>query len=326
MRRSAQKPKLEAWKRGAAAGLPLTRCLELMAGAGNSPADDATLARMRDAVAAGRPLEDQRGDLESLFGPARAALVVAGERAGTLEGSLTACLQLLEAERALGRRLVGALAYPVFLVGAALVLLPLPVVALEGPAAAFGRIYLPIGVVLICVATAGWKARGIWGAGGPGRLTLERALLRTPLVGPLFRAYGGALFFATLGASLEAGLDAARAVEGALAGSGVASLQAMAGRVAERVARGEPLSKVLAGTGVLEEQAIRELAIGEETGTLDGVARARATVEQEALADRGNRLALALGVAATGAVLLALGVAVVSFWADYFGKIGALAS
>jgi type II secretory pathway component PulF len=156
-------------------------------------------------------------------------------------------------------------------------------------------------------------------------LTLERSLLRIPILKALLSASGASLFFATLAAALEAGIGPGAACRAACRASGLELLSTQGETLGRRLDGGAPFSAVLPASAVFSRRALEQVRLGEETGTLPAQMAAQAALEQEALSQAGTMLAVSLGVGFVSVVGLGLVVAIVSFWSSYFSQISALA-
>lgn len=311
---------LTAWQRGAQAGLPLSRCLELTRSDADRPEDRRQVEALIQKSRSGSGLGENREALAALFGEAVAGLLVGGERSGTLDQQLGTSARLLETEQALWRKLALALAYPTFLALAGLVLLPLPLVFAQGLGVALVRVYLPLGVLLTGLVGGLYLLRRLWLRGGTPRGLLEGLVLATPILGRMLRSSAASLFLATLGSTLEAGIGPGEACRASCRASGLQGLAERAEALGRSLEGGAPFSAVLPGTGAFSRRVQEALTLGEETGTLPAQLQAQAKLEQEELGRAGTHLAVALGVSVVGVVGLALVVAIVGFWSAYFSQ------
>lgn len=293
---------------------PLDRALRLAGGTESAAPLYADLAL---AVAGGRSLSDAMGDWPGDFSEAEAALIASGEATGSLARASDAAATLAE-RRVAGRRAVAsALAYPAFVVAAAIAALAVFVgfaqPRFEAVLAATGAPVSPAtawffaasgvlrewgGPVLAVVAAALLAALLASGAAG-GRRVVAGLALRLPLIGPVlanraFESYAGALGAMLAGGAPlpEAARLAARVME--------APQLARAGEDAARTVReGGAFSAGLRASGVFPESLVAFSEIGEETGGLAGLmTRAAAYYGGEAEA-RARRLAAVAAPMAT---------------------------
>jgi general secretion pathway protein F len=151
------------------------------------------------------------------------------------------------------------------------------------------------------------------------RLTLDRTMCATPIVGRLFQIREAARFARALGtmlctrAPLMSALQTARTL---VANRYLAGLYAAA---VDRVPEGTPLHRALDGRGLIPANTLRLVAVGEETGQLGPMLLQVATVLEGELQRRVERmvglltpvLTLAIG-AGVGALIMQVMSAVLS--------------
>jgi type II secretory pathway component PulF len=315
---------LAALRRAAASGLSLDRALEIAAAEVRAPAARAAVSQLRTGIVNGRNLAAQEEVLTGLFGPACTALLIAGERAGDLDGMLGRAEALVTATRALRRRFAMGLAYPALVTLAALVLLPLPILVSQGFGAAFTGYWLPAGIAAAVLFAVGVVLRITWNAGGPARRTMEYSILRLPVIGGLRRAVVGRGFYEVLGALLHSGVSAAAALPDAARAAGSQGMTLAATGWSRRISDGTKLTVVLKDAPDLEEIDIRQLEVAEEIGDLPQLCRVLATRNADAAATRGTVLAGVVAAVVTGTVLLAVAASVIQFWSSYFDQINEL--
>lgn len=312
-----------AWRRVLGSGLGADRCLDLVGAAGGRALEPG-LVRLREGVRAGRSLEAQRPLLVETFGSAEAALLTAGERGGSLDRSLEAAAVLAEEEISLRRRALMALAYPTLLVVVASVLLPLPTLVGQGFAAAVTGWWLPGALaasVPLSLVVALWVA---WQRRGEGRRSLERLIFSVPGLGRSFRLRVGRGFFGLAAPLLEAGLSVGEVLEAAAPASGALVLADAAVAAARSARAGASLGILLKDLPGLPADAVAEVAVGEESGTLPQACHALALRYGEEAAGAATLLAVVLGVAVTLVAMLVVVVGVVRFYAGYLAQIDAM--
>jgi type II secretory pathway component PulF len=219
-----------------------------------------------------------------LFSPHVLQLVRVGEYAGTLEASLTRAAEHLERTRQLRLIVLNALAYPLIVlllaIGVAgfMVLSVIPkiqkflngrklpgITQLLVDISNFLTIYLPyilLGIVVVLVALFviyRWP---------PGRLAIDRILLRLPIVGGIFRLSGTAVFSRGLGILLESGVTLVDSLKTAEHLVGNRAIRVRIASAREAVLRGESLAGGLAGGREFLPMLGRMIAVGETSGTL----------------------------------------------------------
>ncbi len=228
-------------------------------------------------------------------------LVRVGEQTGTLEQVVTRASEGLERRRLLRTQLVTALFYPAVVVVAAIGVAIFIVVGvipkLQVFLAALGRKLPPLTQALVDVADffqvygltiliaifaliATLIAVYLW---PPGRLFLDRYMLRIPLFGGLLRLAATVQFAHGLAVLLQSGItlvEGLRTLE-ALYGNRWVAGRVVAARAA--VLRGGALAPPLEFPGVFMPMLSRMVAVGESAGTLDEVLREVAKFHEKQL-------------------------------------------
>ena len=302
---------------------PLDRALKL---AGGSESAAPLFTDLSLSIAAGRPLSAAMADWPGDFSEAEAALFTAGEATGALDRAADAAATLLERKSAGRRAISSALAYPSFIIVAALMALAVFIgfaqprfeEVLRGTGAAVSPTTEWFfaasagmrewgGLVLIVLVALGLIAV-LMSLRPSGKRAVADVALKLPLIGPLLanRAYES--FAGAMGAMLTGGAtlpDAARMSAPLL---GAARLEQAARAAAAGVDRGEAYSHALRSTGVFPETLVAFVEIGEETGALAPLlTRAGAHFGQEA-ETRAKRLSAVAAPAATAVLGLLIGV------------------
>ena len=302
---------------------PLDRALKL---AGGSESAKNLFADLSLSVAAGRPLSAAMADWPGDFSEAEAALFTAGEATGALDRSADAAATLLE-RRSSGRRAVSsALAYPAFVVVAAILALAVfigfaqprfeEVLRATGAevSPSTDRFFWVSGILrewggpLLLAVFAGLAGAFLMSFSPGGKRMITDLSLRLPLIGPLLADRAFETFAGALGAMLTGGatLPEAARLSSRLLGS--PRLEEAGRAAAAGVDRGEDYSAALRNTGHFPETLIAFVEIGEETGALAPLlTRASAHFGQEAEA-RAKRLSAVAAPAATAVLGLLIGI------------------
>jgi type II secretory pathway component PulF len=216
-------------------------------------------------------------------------LIRVGEQTGTLEPVLTRAADTLERRRNLRTSLFTAMMYPFIVFFAAIGVTVFMIVAVIPKLKIFlttlGRRLPPMtqflmdlsdavqlyyiqglsvlaGVIALIVAIYLWP---------PGRLFIDRFLLRVPIIGRLLRLAATVQFARGLGSLIRSGItlvEGLRTVEGLYRNRFVAQLVAAA---RNSVLRGGSLAPPLAERHVFMPMLSRMVAVGEQAGTLDDV-------------------------------------------------------
>jgi protein transport protein HofC len=209
------------------------------------------------------------------------ALIEAGEQSGRLD---TCCRLLAEYYRqraALARKLMAELAYPVFLLHAAIFILPtLHFIVLGGSLLSFlSRTFgllLPIYLVVFLLILACQGSHGeTW------RAIIERLLHPIPLLGQARRQLALGRLAAALEALLNAGVNILHAWELAATASGSPALRRAVYAWRPHLEAGMTPAELLRSTAVFPEVFANLYHTGELSGTLDDTLRRLYVLYQE---------------------------------------------
>jgi general secretion pathway protein F len=215
------------------AGLPLERALQALTDEAERDVTRSAMAQIRSEVAAGssfaKSLEQFPNDFDELF----IAVVSAGEESGQLGAVLSELADYLENRQALRSKMIASLTYPiiVFIVAILIVALLLGYVVPQVVTVYAGaKQKLPLLTTLMIGISD--IIRGYWWliltllaalAAGvhliyrteAGRLAIDRAWLRLPILGRLSRGLNTARFASTLAILASSGVPILRALQAA---------------------------------------------------------------------------------------------------------------
>jgi general secretion pathway protein F len=313
-----------------AAGLPLDRCLSILGGLVDGGELSKVVRALVEAVRAGKSLALSMGEHPEVFPKIYINMIRAGEAGGILEGVLRYLTDYMESTLALKEDIKSALIYPMILAGAAgLSLTVLFVFVIPKFAAIFrdNNKALPLAtkavigfsqflqeygwvvLAVICVAVIG----GIFYVRSPeGKSEWDRVSLRAWLLGDLLRKFETARFSRTLAALLKGGvplLEALGTVQGVV---GNRLLARAIGQVQLRVREGKGMARPLSESGLFPPLALNMIAVGEETGKLDGMLTEIAGYYDQEVKRSTKRLTALLEPALILAMGLIIGFVVIS--------------
>lgn len=279
------------------AGVPLMRSLALLGRSKSSPALSRVYRELGEQVAEGAELAEAMAARPRVFAPVHVAMVRAGEKGGFLEQVFERLAGFVLGQAELRSRVVGSLIYPMFLVGAGVIILAvifsvfvpkfrvqferldeLPVVtrvvlAISDALTTYGLVTLGV------VAVAG-AALWMWARRPSAQRRMNIWKTRAPIVGPIVRSLAVARFCRMLG-TMEANgvplLDALRIARGA---AGNVLLEEAIDDATEAVRSGSPLAEPLGRSGLFDEDVVEMIGVGESAGNVDQVlARTADTIE-----------------------------------------------
>ena len=290
------------------AGQDIDRALRFLVESSEDKRAQRILVALRDQVRGGKALAAALSEHPRVFSRLYVSLVRAGEAGGQLADSLAHLADLLESESKLTASIQSALAYPIFLVIAAIgtiaflltYVLPqfTPIFEQAGaklPTAT--RILLGIGDII--------RVDGVWILIGllltalavyralrePGpRMAFERAVLRIPIAGMLMRRIQAARLVRTLGTLLRNGVALVTALAIARDVLSSATAAKIVDAAAIEVKAGGRLSAALAAGGFFPVQTIHLLQLGEETGKFAEMALRAAQIHDDQVHQTIERL------------------------------------
>lgn len=213
------------------------------------------------------------------------ATIAAGEQSGQLGVALDSLAGRMERARELREMMVGQLIYPLILVGVIFLtllflsffILPQFEAIFEAASAvppaetrfvlAGGAFFRVFGVwVPVMVVALAWLAQVIWRANPVLGGRVRRGV---PILGSALAALDVAGFSRTMGTLLSTGVPLVRAAEVARDAVSDIAVRIKLGEVIELVRRGLSLSQALTRAGVMPDDLVRQVRLGEATGELD---------------------------------------------------------
>ncbi len=284
-------------------GVPLDEALARIGDVVGRSAMERAARRMALDITNGMTLSGAMEQHRGIFDEVERAVIAAAEHTGELARAANRLAARVEEAKRTSRILLGAAAYPVFIVTMSVLSQPLPALVLSGFPAYFDAVSLP--------ALSWFSLLGV-GFGLVPQL-LARPAIRSgllnflgalPLLHTLLRNRRFALTFDVLAQSLEAGLPLARCIELACRAPGEEQM-VVAGRImALAIDKGATLADSSLGLPGLDSASRATIAAGERTGHLPetfaelAAERAQAWQTQLKIAAAAFGLILTLGSAA----------------------------
>jgi type IV pilus assembly protein PilC len=271
------------------AGLPLVQCLEILAGQQENKTFKKILTSVKNEVEGGSTFADALKGHPRVFDDLFVNLVHAGETGGILDTILRRLALFLEKSEALKRKVKGAMIYPAVVITIAVGVITLLLVFVipvfkdmfEGagerlPAptlfvltlSEFVRKYI-IYVVIFGGILAVLLRR--FYHTDRGRLVVDRAALRMPVIGVLLRKVAIARFCSTLGTMISSGVPILDALEITAKTAGNRIIENAIMNTRSAIAEGRTIAEPLMETGIFPGMVVRMIAVGEATGALDAM-------------------------------------------------------
>ena len=229
---------------------------------------------------------DAMADYPNLFSDIFVNVVRAGMESGRLAESLTQISVYLNKSDVIGRKVKGALSYPIFMLVAffgvfnAMVFFILPRFAvmfssmgkdLPGPTQVLldvGQFWANNWYFIIGGMICFMIGFAIWTATRDGRYIWDQYKMRFPIIGNLWRLAALAKFLRTFAVQLHNEVQLLRALRLAASSSGNAYIEESIFMIADDVERGVSISKAFQEHDVFSGIVLQMIAAGEEAGTL----------------------------------------------------------
>ena len=272
------------------AGVPIMRALAGLQESTQNPAFAAMLQDLRESLDSGRELSAAMRRHPKVFSPFYLSMVQVGEMTGMLDVTFLRLYEHLEFEKDMKERIKAAVRYPMFVV----IAMAIAIVIVNQPFVipAFAKVfagfhaelplmtrmlmgfsgfmvhYWPIMLALLIGAVVGFRS---WINTVDGRYKWDRYKLHIPIAGRIIMKATLARFARSLALSFKSGMPI---VQGLNSVALVVDNEFMRSRVEQMrdgVERGESILRTAAATGVFNPTVLQMIAVGEETGDMDGL-------------------------------------------------------
>jgi len=269
------------------AGLPLVQALDILA----KQTENKTLAEVTRAVVfdveSGHTVADALAKHPNAFSDLYVNMVAAGEAGGILDTILMRLATFMEKNDALIRKVKGAMIYPGVIMSVAVIAIcVLLVFVIPVFETMFGSVGLALPLPTRIVIGLSRFLKGYWyligGAIGggifmvkryyatpSGKLQIDKAMLKVPVLGDVLRKSAVSRFTRTLGTLISSGVSILDGLEitAKTAGNRVIQDAIMASRAS--IAGGDTIAAPLQKSAVFPPMVISMIAVGEQTGGLD---------------------------------------------------------
>ena len=269
------------------AGLPLVQALDILAKQTENKVLAATTRDIVFDVESGHTVADALAKHPKAFSELYVNMVAAGEAGGILDTILMRLATFMEKNDALVRKVKGAMIYPAVIMSVAViaiaVLLIFVIPVFESMFAGVGlALPLPTRIVIgasdflrgFWWAVGGSIAAGVWlfrryYATSGGKLTIDRAMLRFPVLGDVLRKSAVSRFTRTLGTLISSGVSILDGLEITAKTAGNRVIQDAIMQSRASIAGGDTIAAPLQKSQVFPPMVISMIAVGEQTGGLD---------------------------------------------------------
>jgi type IV pilus assembly protein PilC len=272
-------------------GLSLIRAMTILQEQTENSKLAEVIDEIRTAVEGGESLSSAMAVHDKIFPKLFIAMVRAGEAAGMLDQVLLRVAAMFEADVRLRSKIKSAMTYPVIvfimaiLLSTVMLIFIVPVFTgmfedLGGELPLLTQILVSasdfvtswIGVITyIVIPTVLWTAYKRIRATEKGRFALDVAKLKLPVFGPLFHKIALTRFARNLSTLLAAGVPILQALEITAETVNNGPIAEAVKDVQESVRQGESINGPLSTHEVFPPMVVQMIAVGEETGNIDGM-------------------------------------------------------
>lgn len=272
------------------AGVPLLQSFDIIGEGFDNPNMRKLVDDVKQDIAAGNSFATALRKYPRYFDDLYCSLVDAGEQAGALETLLERVATYKEKTEALKAKIKKAMTYPIAVVVVAIIvtsILLLKVVPqFQAVFSSFGAKlpaftlmviglseilqnwwYIVLGILLVGIFTLKYAHR----RSEKFRDGLDRAYLKLPIIGALIYKSSVARYARTLSTTFAAGVPLVEALDSVASATGNVVFKTAVLKVKQDVSTGMQLNFSMRSTGVFPTLAIQMAAIGEESGSLDGM-------------------------------------------------------
>ncbi len=267
------------------AGLPIVQGLDLLSRRQRNPFFRSLLENVRDRVRGGELLSDAFAE-QGVFPRIYSTTIMAGEKSGNLEETLTRYVQFQKLALTFRRKVISSLIYPALLISGVFILLgilvqfviprfaqlykelnrPLPPLTVFTLDLLLGvKAYLPYVVAALLVGGFMlWR----WAQTEKGGTAIDGFKMRLVIFGEVWLKYQIAVFSRMLSTLLAGGLSLVPGLETASQSMQSRLIAKSIDGATQSVREGRSLARSLEDTKVFPELAIEMIEVGESTGAL----------------------------------------------------------
>lgn len=273
------------------AGVPLLRCLQILEKQGSNPALSEILREVHVKVADGTSLADAMGQHPGAFTELAVSMVRAGEEGGFMEDVLERIAIFTEHQEDLKSKVIGAMAYPIFLAVTGVVILNILVLFFvpkfepifikldeKGELPWLTKFLIGVSHFMLdywWVVALGFAVSFVvyrnWARTEAGRTALDGWRLKLPSAGTIYLNLALSRFTRILGTLLKNGIPILQSLRIAKDSTGNRVLSQAIDKAAENVTAGNALAAPLGQCKYIPRDVIEMITVGEESNHLEKV-------------------------------------------------------
>lgn len=270
------------------AGVPLLQSFDIIAEGFDNPNMRKLIDEIKQEVAAGNSFASSLRKKPEFFDDLYCNLVDSGEQSGALETLLDRIATYKEKTEALKAKIKKAMTYPIAVIVVAVIVTAILLIKVvpqfesvfEGFGAqlpAFTMAVVNLSrwlqewwfLVLFAIFISFYTFSQTYKRSEKFRDSLDRALLKAPIVGDILYKAVVARFARTLATTFAAGVPLVDALDSVAGATGNVVFRNAVNRIKNDVSSGSQLNFSMRNTGIFPTMAVQMTAIGEEAGSLD---------------------------------------------------------
>ena len=298
-------------------GVTILTALQLLEEQSFRAAFRKVIAGLVNELRGGSSLSQALSKYPQVFSYTYCQVVRASEQAGNLEVGLRQIAGYMEKQAATKKKIRSALAYPMMVllmaIGVFALLITVALPPLVGLFTALGtelpwttrlliaisgflinyKFYLLVGVSIVVVSIIGYLRLPA------GKLTMDRLMLKLPLIGPINIQRNVGHFCRTASMLLKAGLLLPQTMNIVIQTVGNRIIRQVLREVREKLVQGQGLSQPMATIDLFPRLLVEMVSVGEKTGNLDSTLATLGDYYEQRVDQRVNSLISMIGPALT---------------------------
>jgi type IV pilus assembly protein PilC len=269
------------------AGLPLMDALNTLYVQTKNRTLKRTIGRMAEDLEGGYTLADAMRRHKNVFPDLYVNMVEAGEKGGALAEILLRLAEYLEKTADLQRKIKGAMIYPIIVITVAIVatiallVFVIPTfselyASFQADLPALTKIVIGLSnfvkkyiLFIIGIFVAIIVGIRLWYNTDPGKETIDRILLKIPIIGDLIHKQALSRFSRTLSTLLRSGVPLLDSMEITAKTTGNRVVQHGVEKARNAIREGSTISAPLQKSGIFPPLVVQMVSIGEQSGNLD---------------------------------------------------------
>ncbi|MFY8283840.1 type II secretion system F family protein [Pseudoalteromonas sp. SSMSWG5] len=286
------------------AGVPLIQSIEMIASGAKNKSVAKLMEGIADEVKAGIPLSQALRKHPRYFDDLYCDLVASGEQSGALDKIYDRVALYKEKAEALKSKIKKAMFYPIAVLVVAIIVTSILLIfvvpqfqdifnGFGAELPAFTLMVIGISefmqeywwVMLIIVVAAGYIYKEALLKSRKLRDANDRAILKLPVVGMILNKAAVARYARTLSTTFAAGVPLVDALDSAAGASGNAVYRYAILEIKAEVSSGNLMNWAMRNTKIFPDMVVQMVAIGEESGSLDGMLAKVATIYEQEVDD-----------------------------------------